>query len=116
MQPHKIRGDGLRSHDLIFDFRVCRFDIGDGSRGLVEIDQYRAVGYLLYELRQGRYGALARDLGRLCSRPVLRCPRACTDNGRASHEYCDESCAHDNPLQTPAIPSFWRLLRISVIV
>ena len=76
VQPHKIRGDGLRSHDLIFDFRVCRFDIGDGSRGLVEIDQYRAVGYLLYELRQGRYGALARIWGdcaavRSCGVPGL---------------------------------------------
>ena len=41
VQPHKIRSDGLHSHDLIFDFPVCRFDIRDGSRGLIEIDQSR---------------------------------------------------------------------------
>ena len=51
VQTREIGGDGLRSPDLSFDLSVCRFDIRDGSRGLVEVDQLRAIGYSLHELR-----------------------------------------------------------------
>ena len=38
---------------------------------------------------------LGCDLARSWRRPVLRSARAGNDNGRASRQQCDQSCAHD---------------------